>query len=164
MRVPSRISLASLNCRGLKKILTPSGNSFARHIRSLKYDIIALQETHASSLLLQSRFDQCLQVSSSTWTQHCGLLSFNPMLNIIPLWSSIDGRLLAAQVSHISGLYNPINIFVIYVPAQHRERIEFLRSFPTTMPFDQLLTSRSILLGGFNHNIHTRSPSPSLAQ
>ncbi|KAG0891294.1 hypothetical protein G6F34_011801 [Rhizopus arrhizus] len=37
------------------------------------------------------------------------------MLNIIPLWSSIDGRLLAAQVSHISGLYNPINIFWIHL-------------------------------------------------
>ncbi|KAG0736711.1 hypothetical protein G6F23_010785 [Rhizopus arrhizus] len=86
------------------------------------------------------------------------------MLNIIPLWSSIDGRVLAAQVSHTSGLYNPINIFVIYVPVQHRERIEFLRSFPTIMLFDQLLTSRSILLGDFNHNIHTRSSSLSLAQ
>ena len=125
MRVPSYILGLTKLQRHQKKILTPSGNSFARHIRSLKYDIIALQETHASSLLLQSRFDQCLQVSSSTWTQHYGLLSFNPMLNIIPLWSSIDGRVLAAQVSHTSGLYNPINIFVIYVPAQHRERIEF---------------------------------------
>ncbi|KAG0789803.1 hypothetical protein G6F26_007930 [Rhizopus arrhizus] len=81
-----------------------------------------------------------------------------------PLINYKNGRLLAAQVSHISGLYDPINIFVIYVPAQHRERIEFLRSFPTTMPFDQLLTSRSIFLGDFNHNIHTRSSSPSLAQ
>ncbi|KAG1396502.1 hypothetical protein G6F58_011727 [Rhizopus delemar] len=105
-----------------------------------------------------------LQVSSSTWTQHFGLLSFNPMLNITSLWSSIDGRLLAAHVSHISGLYDSINTFVIYVSAQYRERIEFLRSFPTIMPFDHLLPSRSILLGDFNHNIHTRSSSQSLAQ
>ena len=86
------------------------------------------------------------------------------MLNITSLWSSIDGRLLAAHVSHISGLYDSINTFVIYVSAQYRERIEFLRSFPTIMPFDHLLPSRSILLGDFNHNIHTRSSSQSLAQ
>ncbi|KAG1556539.1 hypothetical protein G6F47_000932 [Rhizopus delemar] len=72
------------------------------------------------------------------------------MLNITPLWSSIDDRLLAAQISHISGLYDFINIFVMYVPAQYRERVEFLRSFLTTMPFDQSLPSRSILLGDFN--------------
>ncbi|CAO3685553.1 unnamed protein product [Rhizopus stolonifer] len=74
----------------------PSGSSFARYIRSLPYDLLAVQETHASSHSLHSRFDQCLQVLSSTWNQHCGLLSFNPMLIIEPLWSSIDGRLLVA--------------------------------------------------------------------
>jgi exonuclease III len=45
----AHISLASLNCRGLKKILTQSGRSFSRILRSLPYDILALQETHAST-------------------------------------------------------------------------------------------------------------------
>lgn len=64
------ISFASLNCRGLKKILTPLGRAFARHIRSLSFDIIALQETHATDSTFHDRFDLSLQVSSSAWTQH----------------------------------------------------------------------------------------------
>lgn len=84
------------------------------------------------------------------------------MLIIEPLWSSIDGRLLVARVSHTSGLYNPINIYVLYAPASVRERNDSFHSFSSLMPFDQSPPSRSILLGDFNHNIHARQSNPSI--
>ncbi|KAG1471147.1 hypothetical protein G6F56_002293 [Rhizopus delemar] len=66
----------------LKEMLRPSESPFTRYIRSLPYDLLALQETHPSSHFLYSRFYKCLQLSYSIWTQHCGLLSFNPILVI----------------------------------------------------------------------------------
>ncbi|KAG1136220.1 hypothetical protein G6F37_012136 [Rhizopus arrhizus] len=162
MRVTSRISVASLNCRGLKKIITPAGHSFSRYLRSLPYDLLALQETHASSSLLQTRFDQCLQTSSSVWTQHCGLLSLNPMLKIEARWSSLDGRLLVADVSHQSGFYDPLLVYVLYAPATRGERALFLHSLSFLLNFPQPPPYRSVLLGDFNHNVHRPSPTASV--
>ena len=111
MRDNSHASLASLNCRGLKKILTNSGRSFSQTLRSLPYDLLALQETHASTEQLQNSFDMILQASASNWTHHCGLISFNPSLSLLPLWSSIDGRILATTVTHDSNLFEPLTIY-----------------------------------------------------
>ncbi|KAG0821219.1 hypothetical protein G6F19_012039 [Rhizopus arrhizus] len=153
---------ASLNCRGLKKILSSSGRSFSRTLRSLHFDILALQETHADSLDIQTRFDQCLQPSGCLWTKHCGLLSFNPAVSFDPLWSSVDGRVLVARVNHLSGLYAPLCIYVIYAPASRSERLSFFSNLDALLRYDQRPSDRCILLGDFNHNVHSRSDSPSL--
>ncbi|KAG1145285.1 hypothetical protein G6F37_012171 [Rhizopus arrhizus] len=153
---------ASLNCRGLKKILSSSGRSFSRTLRSLHFDILALQETHADSLDIQTRFDQCLQPSGCLWTKHCGLLSFNPAVSFDPLWSSLDGRVLVARVNHLSGLYAPLCIYVIYAPASRSERLSFFSNLDALLRYDQRPSDRCILLGDFNHNVHSRSDSPSL--
>lgn len=162
MRDSSHVSLASLNCRGLKKILSSSGRSFSRTLRSLHFDILALQETHADSLDIQTRFDQCLQPSGCLWTKHCGLLSFNPAVSFDPLWSSVDGRVLVARVNHLSGLYAPLCIYVIYAPASRSERLSFFSNLDALLRYDQRPSDRCILLGDFNHNVHSRSDSSSL--
>ncbi|KAG0974863.1 hypothetical protein G6F29_011929 [Rhizopus arrhizus] len=153
---------ASLNCRGFKKIVSLSGRSFSRNLRSLPYDLLAVQESHAGSPLLQDRFDQILQVSSSTWTSHCGLLSFNSMLRITPIWSSTDGRVLAARVDHSSGIYEPFTVYVIYAPSTRRDRELFLASLDSTLHLHQPPTSRCVLLGDFNHHVHRPTSNPLL--
>ena len=154
---PTRITCASLNCRGLKKVLTPSGRSLARHIRSLSYDIVALQETHADSFALHDRFDTCLQVRSSTWTSHCGLISYNPALEITPEWAALSGRLLVARVTHRQQLCADLLVYVIYAPAIASDRPAFFKALHPLLNFSSPPTRRSILLGDFNHNIHTLS-------
>ncbi|KAG1087739.1 hypothetical protein G6F42_020503 [Rhizopus arrhizus] len=149
----------SLNCRGLKKILTQSGRSFSRILRSLPYDILALQETHASTEQLQIRFNLSLQVSSSNWTPHCGLVTFNSSLTLIPLWSSTDGRIMATKVTHTSSLFEPITIYVMYAPATSTARFNFLHDSDHIFQYNRSPADRCILMGDFNHNLHrpTRS-------
>ena len=155
----AHISLASLNCRGLKKILTQLGRSFSRILRSLPYDILALQETHASTEQLQIRFNLSLQVSSSNWTPHCGLVTFNSSLTLIPLWSSTDGRIMATKVTHTSSLFEPITIYVMYAPATNTARFNFLHNSDHIFQYNRSPADRCILMGDFNHNLHrpTRS-------
>ncbi|KAG1411345.1 hypothetical protein G6F58_008601 [Rhizopus delemar] len=157
--IDPRVSMATLNCRGLKKVLSSTGRSFFHTLRSLPYDILALQETHASTSELQSNFDLCLQVSSSAWTSHCGLVSFNPSLTVHRLWSSDDERLLAAEVRHISQLYDPFTVYVLYAPANRTEYRSFLQNLSNTYCATDIFTSRSVLLGDFNHNIHQPTAS-----
>ena len=159
MIVDPRVFMASLNCRGLKKNLSYTGRSFSHTLRSLPYDILALHETHAATSELQSSFDLCLQVSSSAWTSHCGLVSFNPSLTVHRLWSSDDERLLAAEVRHISQLYDPFTVYVLYAPANRTECRFFLQNLSNTYCATDIFTSRSVLLGDFNHNIHQPTAS-----
>ncbi|KAI9495530.1 hypothetical protein BDB00DRAFT_759944, partial [Zychaea mexicana] len=51
------IRIGTLNCRGLPKTEEPErSKQFIRFLRSQSLDILALQETHAASADLQSRF------------------------------------------------------------------------------------------------------------
>ncbi|KAG1057614.1 hypothetical protein G6F43_000564 [Rhizopus delemar] len=154
--------IASLNCRGLKKILTQSGRSFSRILRSLPYDILALQETHASTEQLQNRFNLSLQVTSSNWTPHCGLVTFNSSISLTPLWSSTDGRIMATKITHISSLFEPITIYIVYAPATSTARFNFLNDRNILFQYNQSPKDRRILMGDFNHNLHrpTRSNRP----
>ncbi|KAG1369154.1 hypothetical protein G6F61_012581 [Rhizopus arrhizus] len=113
-----------------------------------------LWETHASTEQLQNSFNMILQASSSNWTHHCGLISFNPSLSLLPLWSSIEGRILATTVTHNSNLFELLTIYVIYVPATSTARLNFLCESNRLLQFHQAPEGRCILMGDFNHNIH----------
>ncbi|KAG0805525.1 hypothetical protein G6F20_011829 [Rhizopus arrhizus] len=95
-----------------------------------------------------------LQASASNWTHHCGLISFNPSLSLLPLWSSIDGWILATTVTHNSNLFEPLTIYVIYAPATSTARLNFLGESNQLLQFHQAPEGRCILMGDFNHNIH----------
>ena len=47
------ITLASLNCRGLNKLLNNRGRPFGRIIQNFNFDILALQETNTTSPTIQ---------------------------------------------------------------------------------------------------------------
>ncbi|KAI8139335.1 hypothetical protein BJV82DRAFT_626888 [Fennellomyces sp. T-0311] len=155
--MPTRITCASLNFQGLKKILTPSGQSLAWHIRSLSYDIIAFQETYADSFDLHDRFATCLQVQFSAWTRHCGLISYNPAFEIKPEWAALDGCLLMAHVTHQQQLCTDLSVYVLYTPATENDHPAFFRALHLLLHFDHAPGRRSVFLGDFNYNIHTLS-------
>ncbi|KAG2219293.1 hypothetical protein INT45_011308 [Circinella minor] len=151
------IPIASLNCRSLKKTNSKKHQTFPHQIRSLSSKILALQETHAYNYFLQHSFDLALKTKSSTWTQHCGLISFDADLKIHPVWSSLDGRILHAKIFHHQDLFTPINVYVIYAPACRQQRPEFYNTLSALIPQQQQL-QRSIILGDFNYNIHHTGP------
>lgn len=126
----------------------------AKRVGNWKEPFIALQETHADTFAFHSQFELCLQTYSATWTRHCGLISFNRQLAIEPRWSSVDGRLLVAQVTDASGAYDPLLIYVLYAPAHHTDRPAFFHSLKSMLHFDDAPPQRTVLLGDFNNNIH----------
>ncbi|KAI9484538.1 hypothetical protein BDB00DRAFT_751168, partial [Zychaea mexicana] len=75
-------------------------------------------------------------------------------LEISPLWSSLDGRLLVAELTHRHHLFDPITIYVVYAPADRSLRPPFYAELATMICNDQHLPHRSIMLGDYNYNIH----------
>ncbi|OBZ80662.1 hypothetical protein A0J61_11289 [Choanephora cucurbitarum] len=85
----STITIATLNCRGLRETHNPSSSrSFIRYLRSLNIDILCLQETHTIDTTIQAEFDLLFNTTSSLWTTNCGDLNINPMQksNITDVW------------------------------------------------------------------------------
>lgn len=93
-------NISTLNCRGLRKSSNITLRShFIYYLRTLSLDLLALQETHASSISLQQIFHTQFQASDSLWSQHCGLVCFSPDLSLSNSSISICGRLITTTVS-----------------------------------------------------------------
>lgn len=149
--------MATLNCRGLKRLSNHNDRQFGRILRNLKYDILALQETHIDSDDLGDITQTILQAHSSAWTPYCGVISLNPAFTIHMITKALEGRLLCVKVSHCQQLCDDLLLYIIYAPATALDRPRFyqqLYDFMHTQP-----TQRSILLGDFNYNIHLRAPN-----
>ncbi|CEP12332.1 hypothetical protein [Parasitella parasitica] len=157
----SKVNIGSLNCRSLlSKSSNPSVSSeFCRYLRSLSLDILCIQESYATTDA-QTRLNMQLQASSSLWTAHCGIVSFNPSLTLHSLDINLEQRIIACTVVQANALFPPITLINIYAPANYRQRLQF---------FNQVLT-----LPLFQHdNLHLKSnetytadpdssPSPSI--
>lgn len=86
------VKMATLNCRGLKKTENQKKRTqFIRFLRTLGYDILVLQETHATGPLTIEQFNIQFQSKSSLWTPHCGILSLNNKFTIQSISEGIDG-------------------------------------------------------------------------
>lgn len=145
--------MATLNCRGLKKMLsTTDGKHYARIIRSLQYDILCLQETHVNTPAMKVPLQRMLQAHSTAWTSHCGVVCFNRQFVIQHTQSLFHDRLLIVTLAHSQQLCDDITLYIVYGPATHIARQPFYQQLHTFMQ-DQPV-QRSILLGDFNYNIH----------
>ncbi|OAD66677.1 CCHC-type zinc finger transcription factor [Phycomyces blakesleeanus NRRL 1555(-)] len=146
----------TLRLQGLPKVGHPESRAFfIRHLRSQGIDILALQETHASSSMLQSTFDQQFRSSSSLWSPHCGVVCLS--LHIIftdPLFSPC-GRCITTTITHVDNNFSPFRIGVIYAPASQTPRYRFLASLLSTPDLIPPNPSNFILLGDFNHAIRS---------
>ena len=148
--------MATLNCRGLKKLpSTSSGRQFARILRHLQYDILCLQETHVDNPDLGESIRCMLQGHSAAWTSHCGVVCFNPHFNITTSQSLFNDRLLMVTLTNSQQLCDDITLYIVYAPAQHTDRPSFFHQVHTFMQSQPL--HRSIILGDFNYNIHRTS-------
>lgn len=163
----------SLNCRSLIKPSTPDISSdFIRYLRSLHLDILCVQESHAAEAV-QDQLNMQFQASSTLWTQHCGIISFNPSITLHSLALDLDQRIIACQVVHANALFPPFTLINVYAPAQYQSRVQFFRTLLTmplfhftssdtreslsslTTPLDSDSTSLHpmlMMMGDFNYN------------
>ncbi|KAI9337344.1 Endonuclease/exonuclease/phosphatase, partial [Pilaira anomala] len=154
--LPSRylnLKVGSLNCRGLTKTAAPSTRShFIRYLKDRGLDLLALQETHASTTEIKEMFHIQFQASSSIWSSHCGLVSFSSDILFSNSFISPCERVISTTVSHTSDLFLPLTVSVVYFPASRAERYTFLtdiqQKYPLIFPSSP---TRTILLGDFNY-------------
>ncbi|KAL7333917.1 hypothetical protein PS15p_202760 [Mucor circinelloides] len=156
-----QLNTGSHNCRGLTKTAATSTRSqFIRYLRARSLDLLALQETHASSSSLQDMFHSQFQAKSSIWSPHCGLVSFSSDISLSNSIISICGRIISTTISHSSDAFEPFFITVVYLPASRFERFRFLSSILTD--FRSVFSSspsRSIILGDSNYTYSNASSS-----
>ncbi|KAG1305043.1 hypothetical protein G6F64_008697 [Rhizopus arrhizus] len=127
------LTISTTNCRGLCKTADPTvRHSFIRYLRSHSFDLIALQETHASTPDIQDIFHSQFQASSSLCT--CG-------------------RIITATVSHITDCFLPITVTVLYASAARQDRMAFLRDLADNpSPFFSLNPTNHVVLGDWNYS------------
>lgn len=122
----TKIKLCSLNCRSLSKpSMIETSQSFSRFLRTKDLDILCLQETHAATLEFQERLNMQLQSNEAIWSQHCGIVSLNPSIELEPIYTSDDERVITCKISHISNHFPPFIIMNIYAPASNIARYNF---------------------------------------
>jgi hypothetical protein len=91
----STLKICSLNCRSLIKLVNPT----------LNYDILCLQETHATTTDIQNTLNLRFQPHDTHWSNHCGIVSLNPLTELQPPTLAEEGRVMAYQVSHQNQLF-----------------------------------------------------------
>jgi len=158
-KIPScNLKICSLNSRSLSKLSNPEiSSSFIRYLRSLDYDVFCFQESHASGDDVQSTLNMKLQAHSSIWTEHCGVVSLNPSISIVPILVTIDQRSIVCLVTHANNSFDPITLVNIYAPAQIRPRETFYANMLNLPMFRALQDSPAIndsmmIVGDFNYH------------
>lgn len=160
------IRLATLNCRGLRKINNnKKRSSFIRYLRTLGYDILILQETHALHQQIIDEFNLQFRTTSSHWTQHCGIVSLNNRYSIQLIQDGIDeGRFILANIqltssadSDASNRTTIATILNIYGRSgSHPQRSAFYSELLTFPLIIQALTSNlstpTLIMGDFNYS------------
>ena len=164
---PVNFRIATLNCRSLVKSADVSTrNLFIRYLRTRPLEILALQETHASTIPLQDTFHMQFQASDSLWSPHCGLVCFSPLLSFSNTKYSVCGRVISTKVTHVHGAFDPVTITVVYAPAGRRDRFTFLEELAqngaSLLP--EFGSSRHILLGDLNYTYATHLSSSAPCQ
>lgn len=167
----TKIKLCSLNCRSLSKpSKVETSQSFSRFLRTKDLDILCLQESHAATLEFQARLNMQLQAHDAIWSQHCGIVSLNPSINVESLYTSDDERVITCKIKHVNNLFPSFIIMNIYAPASNTARYKFyatllqqsylrlmLQNMTTNIGFspntDTYPTdSPAFIVGDFNYN------------
>ena len=111
------LNFASLNCNSLVKFRnTQTQAQFIRYLRSLNFDLMALQETHVSSMnqyFITAQF----QAHQALWTHECGLVPLSSMLHLSKdLLLNLD-RVIFWKIPSHHRPFLPFYVLVIYAPA-----------------------------------------------
>ncbi|OAD76888.1 hypothetical protein PHYBLDRAFT_165386 [Phycomyces blakesleeanus NRRL 1555(-)] len=103
-----KLNIGTINCCGLAKTADISScNQFIRYLLTRSLDLLALQETHATSTL-QDTFHSQFQAKTSFWSVHCGLISFSSDIILSNSFTSPCGCIISSTVSHLS-MFLPID-------------------------------------------------------
>ncbi|KAI8645760.1 hypothetical protein BD408DRAFT_338127, partial [Parasitella parasitica] len=101
-----------------------------------------------------------LEATSTLWTTHCGIISFNPLLTLHYLNTDLDDRIIACTVVHANALFPPIALVNIYAPANYAIRNRFYQqlltlpifSFPAPQPTFQHDSATVATTSDFNYH------------
>lgn len=66
-----------------------------------------------------------LKSNEAIRSQHCGIVSLNPSIELKPIYTSDDERVITCEISHISNHFPPFIIMNIYSPASNIARYNF---------------------------------------
>lgn len=158
-----KITIATLNCRGLKKSNSrKKRQQFIRFLRLSGCDILLLQETHADSNTIIDQFNMQFQTDSSIWTAHCGIISLNKNIHISLIESDPqEGRYILADIHHnnlTTGSPHPHKIATvlnIYGPAStaHCKDKFYNQLISSTLIREHLHAShaKTIIMGDLNY-------------
>ncbi|CEP13066.1 hypothetical protein, partial, partial [Parasitella parasitica] len=164
--IQPKLNIATLNCRGLRKENNPKKRKlFIRHLRSLGYDVLLLQETHALNPHIIQELNFQFKTTSSHWTQHCGIVILNNRYSLDIIQEGIDGgRFILANIKLTGAIDNDISdcptiVTVLNIYGRsgvHSQRSAFystLLSIPIVS--ETLLNSHHspiLLMGDFNYS------------
>ena len=162
------VKIATLNCRGLKKSEnTKKRQQFIRYLRTLGYDILVLQETHASDNITIDLLNKQFNSSSSLWTQHCGIISLSHNFTIKTISEGIDGGRYILATIHLtrdlqdSSITPPIaTILNIYgrsaLPSDRSAFYSELLNIPTIKDTITITNNNTFIMGDFNYQYKNR--------
>ena len=143
------LNLASLNANSLIKTNnSQTQKKYIRHLRSQKFTILCLQESHADDDKKIKSLNILFQPKQSYWTTHLGFLSFNTdfqltLLDTQAIYAS--DRYQLCQVKHPQNFYEPFHILNLYAPAgSGSARKEFFSSLALLL--DELQDKQTINL------------------
>ncbi|OBZ87548.1 hypothetical protein A0J61_04403 [Choanephora cucurbitarum] len=139
------LQFGSLNCNSLVTSNNPLKQShFIRYLRSLQFDILAFQKTHAFLSIIPVINTQ-FQAHQSLWT------SYQFSSDLLPN----DDRVILTKDTNSHNLFPPFFILVVYAPASFdRERKTFFNHLldPLHLPSLDVDFERLFIAGGFNYS------------
>ncbi|KAG2192540.1 hypothetical protein INT47_011653, partial [Mucor saturninus] len=169
----TNLKIGSLNCRSLALTSYPSTRrKFTRYFRSLKYDLISFQEVRTKDSNILDSLNMELQAKDSIWTQHVGIVNFNPNIRITPIFITHTKHAVFVQVHHINHHLEPIFLLNLYAPSQPSPKKQFYNDIIELPLFKDETDiayftkySNFMITGDFNYHHYTsyrssNSPSP----
>ncbi|KAK4521701.1 uncharacterized protein ATC70_004235 [Mucor velutinosus] len=150
---------ASLNSNSLVKVGHPQTQSpYLRHLRLQQFNIISLQETHATDTTITS-IELQLQAQQYLWTYYCGIVSYSSGYILTKIATSYlyeSDRYILCKVHHPHSFYEPFYILNLYAPAtsDHCPRQEFFESIYNLLSTlsETIDLERLLLSGDFNYD------------
>ncbi|KAG2198384.1 hypothetical protein INT47_009789 [Mucor saturninus] len=115
----TNLKLGSLNCRSLASTSDASTcQKFTRYLRFLKYNLLSFQEVRNKGSNILDYLNIELQAKDSIWSQHVGIVSFNPNIRITPIFITHTKHAVFVKVHHINHHFEPIFLLNLSAPSQ----------------------------------------------
>ncbi|KAG1368970.1 hypothetical protein G6F61_012730 [Rhizopus arrhizus] len=131
---------------------------YIRYLREQQFDILSLQETHATPSTIPS-MDTQFQAQQTFWTYYCGIVSFSTNYILTQIHTDhifTSDRFLLCKVHHPHNFYEPFYILNVYAPADSNgARRSFFESMVTLLyELNDIITWNNLIISGdFNYDL-----------